>query len=643
MATITVNLSDSVNYCYWTRASGGSGTISGSRTWTSTDSSDYIMLYPSPANGYRNPIWFNRSDGYDQLVVDANGNGSDRKISFTQNKYGTLNATYYAPTYTLSYDGNGATGGSTASQSGGTHYTVRSCGFYKTGYTFDYWLTGSGQRYDPGQTIGLSSDTVLYAQWKESIYTISYNANGGDNAPSDQTKKYGETITLSSDTPTWPGHTFWGWATSPARDAERAYNAGASYSENVSRILYAIWAVTASFYSKGSLSSQIIKRINDTVILPTPSFTATEGCRGWRNGDEIWSCGDSFTITSDTVFVAIWTNIYRITYNANGGSGAPDQQIKWQDEDLTLSTDQPTWPGHTFYGWGLVPDRDASRAYVSGGTYKNNESVTLYAVWRCFAYFYSNGELYRALQSRIGGSITCPSIASTETKVLECWQKDQNEKYQPGASLPITQDVYLYAVWADGYKLIYDGNNADGGTTPSPPLALTYTISKCGFYRNGFYFLYWAYADEYDQTVIVRPGDKLTPKAKTTLYAQWKKRVHFHWHGNEETDNALFAPKKRIDLALTATAWNSLYDFINDVRKDINMPTVDFDKIKVKAGDEISANKFNIVSNAIKQIVNAGYGTVVPATVSPGDEIVTTLFNGRGSLKDAINKAVDEL
>lgn len=72
--------------------------------------------------------------------------------------------------------------------------------------------------------------------------------------------------------------------------------------------------------------------------------------------------------------------VYTISYNANGGTGAPGSQTKNYNVNLTLSSAVPTRTGYDFLGWG-----NNSTSYVSfqpGGTYTANASATLYAVWR---------------------------------------------------------------------------------------------------------------------------------------------------------------------------------------------------------------------------------------------------------------------
>ena len=72
---------------------------------------------------------------------------------------------------------------------------------------------------------------------------------------------------------------------------------------------------------------------------------------------------------------------YTVTYNANNGIGAPSAQVKIHGRDLTLSTTKPTRTGFTFQGWNTKEDGTGT-VYLSGGTYKENANLTLYAQWK---------------------------------------------------------------------------------------------------------------------------------------------------------------------------------------------------------------------------------------------------------------------
>lgn len=87
--------------------------------------------------------------------------------------------------------------------------------------------------------------------------------------------------------------------------------------------------------------------------------------------------------TSDTVYYYPIT--YTISYNANGGSGAPASQTKKYDVDINITTSQPTRTGYTFIGWSRSAS-SSTLAYSSGDRYTANASATLYAVWSAKKY-----------------------------------------------------------------------------------------------------------------------------------------------------------------------------------------------------------------------------------------------------------------
>ena len=113
--------------------------------------------------------------------------------------------------------------------------------------------------------------------------------------------------------------------------------------------------------------------------------------------------GDSATTTvSFNINVPAWTS-YTVSYNANGGSGAPSSQTKWKDQTLTLSSTKPTRTGYTFKGWALTKaDANAGTWYYqAGGTCGKNENLTLYATWeehKLTVNYYSNYATYAAFK-----------------------------------------------------------------------------------------------------------------------------------------------------------------------------------------------------------------------------------------------------
>ena len=80
------------------------------------------------------------------------------------------------------------------------------------------------------------------------------------------------------------------------------------------------------------------------------------------------------------VTVADQPTTYTVTYNANGGSGAPSAQTKTKDVSLTLSTTRPSRAGYNFLGWATSASATSAQ-YQPGSTYTANANITLYAVW----------------------------------------------------------------------------------------------------------------------------------------------------------------------------------------------------------------------------------------------------------------------
>ena len=68
-----------------------------------------------------------------------------------------------------------------------------------------------------------------------------------------------------------------------------------------------------------------------------------------------------------------------LTYDANGGSGAPANQTGYGN--ITLSSTKPTKSGYTFLGWADSADATSAQ-YSAGGTYNLTANKTIYAVWK---------------------------------------------------------------------------------------------------------------------------------------------------------------------------------------------------------------------------------------------------------------------
>ena len=105
---------------------------------------------------------------------------------------------------------------------------------------------------------------------------------------------------------------------------------------------------------------------------------------GWAtsaSGGVAYQPGATYTGNGDLTLYAKWTpHTYTVSYNANGGTGAPGNQTKTYGQTLKLSTTIPKRTNYIFKGWGTSAG-STSVAYAAGANYTNNSAVTLYAVW----------------------------------------------------------------------------------------------------------------------------------------------------------------------------------------------------------------------------------------------------------------------
>ena len=108
------------------------------------------------------------------------------------------------------------------------------------GFVFKGWKDVQNKTYQPGDPITATENLALYAVWETATYSVIYNANGGENAPAEQTKIHGTDLTLSATIPTRAGYTFMGWAAC-GETSTAEYSAGGSYTANSDVTLYAVW------------------------------------------------------------------------------------------------------------------------------------------------------------------------------------------------------------------------------------------------------------------------------------------------------------------------------------------------------------------------------------------------------------------
>ena len=502
--------------------------------------------------------------GY-KLTMD--NNDGDAPTSVTQSASGfkgimqmgnfTLNAQWTPWKHTVRYDANAkndtSVKGIPASQSktANVDITLSSDVPTRNGYTFLGWNTqadGKGTAYAAGAIYKNDQNggtVTLYAQWTPWKHVLHYNKNVPtsstsqtvSNMPVDQTKTFGQLMTISNLVPTRKGYTFAGWYTQ-SNGTGTKYNPGSNYAadQNGGTVnLYAKWTPwTYNIkYDQNVKSTSSSKTVTDMPAAQTKtqeidvtlsSMTPKRNgyiFAGWStsaNGSVEYKPGSRFTKDLDSngasiTLYAVWTPWkHTIHYNSNIPTNAPTgtttvsnmpgDQTKTFDEKLMISSNKPTRKGYNFAGWSTSANGNV--VYQPGAEYKNDQNggtVTLYAKWTAWKHTVTYDKNVPANSKKTDvknmpgnqtkiydQNLTLQSNVPTRigyTFVKWTTNKDgTGTAYQPGSQYSYNRDsdggtVTLYAVWTPWkYTVRYDKNvpaNSSSQTVSNMPADQTKT------------------------------------------------------------------------------------------------------------------------------------------------------------------------
>ena len=366
------------------------------------------------------------------------------------------------------------------------------------GWQFVNW-TGDATGTNPGTSVLMNGNKSATANFEEiPTYAVTYDANGGTGSQTDPNSPYyeGETVTvLGLGSISRENYTFSHWNTA-------ANGSGTSYD---------------------------------------PAATFAMG-------------------TSDVTLYAQWTedDKYTVTYDANGGTGAPTDPASpyYEGETVTVVSGEPTKANYTFTGW--LYD---STTYIAGDDFTMPAAnVTLVAQWtendKYNVYYDANTGTGTQTDNNDyyeGDTVTVldeGTMAKTNY-TFSHWNTaadDSGTSYDPAATFPMgTSDVTLYAQWTedDKYTVTYDGNGNDGGTVPDDS-NLYYagdTVTVLGntgaLFKSGYTFDGWNTESDGTGDNYIAGNTFDMPAKNVTLYAKWEPIDYYvYYYGNGNTSGS---------------------------------------------------------------------------------------------------------
>ncbi|MBE6382072.1 MAG: hypothetical protein E7049_03540 [Lentisphaerae bacterium] len=584
---------------WWTSATGGSPVsaatiVTGDVTFYAHWMVDtYTIMYEPGANGngaqqvatktYDVPLslrgaLFSR-EGYTHTgwsVSEGGAKAYDLGASYTDNAAVTLYPFWTVNTYTVTY--NPGTNGSGSRQTGtkthGVAFVLKGAIFTREGYTQTGWSTSDGgsEAYGLGASYTANAAVTIYPFWTVNTYSVTYKpGTNGSGTQQTGTKTHGVALALNGEIFTRDGYTQTGWSTSDGGD--KAYNLGASYTENTALTLYPFWTlktytITYKSGANGSGSQQTATKTHGEALTLKSALFTRDGYTqtGWATSDggaKAYNIGASYTANAELTLYPVWTaKTYTVTYKPGAnGSGSQLTAKKTHDVSLTLKSATFTRDGYTQTGWSKSDG--GAKAYNIGASYTANAAITLYPFWTANTYMvtYNPGASGSGAQQTAAKTHDVAMSLKSATFTRDGYTQvgwstsDGGEKaYELGAYYTANAAITLYPFWTlKTYTITYKpGANGSGSQqTATKTHGVALVLRDAIFAREGYTQTGWSKSDGGAKAYDL--GISYTSNAALVLYPFWTAHTYvvtYHPGANGTGDQQTVTKTHDVPLVL---------------------------------------------------------------------------------------------
>ena len=232
------------------------------------------------------------------------------------------------------------------------------------------------------------------------------------------------------------------------------------------------WGYRPSKYNSADNTNylQAPTSTSSTILDKTTAANSTARTYNIAIGARIDGSTASGTYSNTLVFpVTANPSVYSITYNANGGSGAPSNvsDATTSGTSVTLSSTTPTRTGHTFQGWCTaqvaVGAACSGTSYSAGSSWTIDQtaassSLTLYARWTLNTY---------SLKINFAGSGVSSVQVRTASGTGGTLKGTVSSSGGSVSGLNYAQAYYIYPIISSGYEFVSWAKNSSTGTLSS--------------------------------------------------------------------------------------------------------------------------------------------------------------------------------